>query len=686
MEGPQGCSPTLKEETMLKRIVAVIWSLATLLAPAKAQHGIDTAARVSISLNGTWQYVLNQPQNPIPTSGWTATRVPALPVDDGTASVWYKLDFTVPSTWNQSGRRFFVTVHKAGHYAAVYFNGNFIYDHFGQFSPFQAEVTNQIIFGQNNEIEIYVHKADTVYVRRGADIDQSSRPSDNPGCIGNAYRSSTNTDQERNWVGLAGDITLSWTPNSYISDTEVVTSVRNSTITAYVTAPGSGTLYADAEVLDGSTVVLSLAPQAVTAGVAILQASWPNPVLWGPPPYGQPKLYTLRTRLQQNGVRIDTTYSRFGFREVWVSGTEVLLNGQRLWMVGDYTSKLAPIRTVNDRRPQAFGLYIMEQSGFNTLQSHWDDPGQSWLDLADEMGMLVIASYFCDGRPAGQSQIDSVNDWTQWEIGTATEWALARRNHASLVIWRPMDKLPPGGASEESTFPQIAAAIRAIDHNNRPFADGSDIDFWAQGVEDGRTGNCATDTQFVQKLQSETKPLLTKELYDGLALQCAPGFFSQYYADSFTLGSVGLVIQYMELFNYEEFTPSWFSISGIGNRPVTLPVEPDGMLPNWLTLEWVPTQYSTQFGGLWQTYWQPTLFSSSPTSGDYQASGIPSGVQFVFLVASPGSGDPVGVLAADDGSGTAWFVVPAPGNYSLTYTVGDQTVSHTVTVTAPPPF
>ena len=671
---------------MLKKIFPVVLTILALSVCSRAQSGIGASERVSINLNGTWQYVLNQPQSPIPTTGWTPTRVPALPIDDGTASVWYKLDFTVPSNWNQPGRRFFVTLDKAGHYGAVYFNGHFIYDHFGQFSPFTVEVTGNLVFGQNNEIEIYVHKADTVYIRRGVNIDQSTCPSNNPDCIGNAYRAAADTDQERNWVGLAGDISLYWTPGNYISDTEVVTSVRNSKITAYVTAQGTGALSARADVLDGSTVVLSLPPQGVTGGVATLQANWSNPVLWGPPPYGQPKLYTLRTKLQQNGVTIDTTYTRFGFREVWVQGTRVMLNNQRLWMVGNYTSKLAPIRTVNDRRPQAFNLFIDQDSGFNSLQSHWDDPGQSWLDLADEMGVLVIGSYFCDGRGTNlQSQLDNVDDWTQWEVDTATEWAMARRNHPSLIIWRPTDVLPQG-AVQTTVYPQLAGAIRGIDHSNRPFADGSDIDYWTQPIENGQTGTCNTDASFIAQIQSETKPLLTKELWGAQTLSCSPGFLSQFYADSFNYGSVGFILQEMQLFVYQPVTPVWFSISGIGNRPASLPYEASGMLPNWMTGQWTPTAYSPEYAGLYTTYWQPSLFTSSPVSGDYQATGLPSGVQFAYLAPGVGVGNPSGVIPANDGSGTAWFVVPTTGTFKLTYTVNNQTVSQNVTVTAPPPF
>src|SRR5579863_8828234 len=209
---------------------------------ARAQNLVSKAFRTDISLNGNWQYQLNLPQSPIPTTGWSTARVPALPYTNGTASVWYQQTFFVPSSWNITGRRFFVTLQQAGHYSAIYCNGTFVGDHFGQFSPNEAEVTGHVLFGQNNLIQIYVHKADTTYVRPGVNINQSACPTYNPDCIGNAYRSAAPTNDyiQRNWVGLTGDVTFSWRPTQYLSDVFPITSVRNLTLTADVQVTGTG--------------------------------------------------------------------------------------------------------------------------------------------------------------------------------------------------------------------------------------------------------------------------------------------------------------------------------------------------------------------------------------------------------------------------------------------------------------
>jgi len=421
----------------------------------------------------------------------------------------------------------------------------------------------------------------------------------------------------------------------------------------------------------------------VVAGAATLAGAWSNPTFWGPAPYGQPKLYTLKTQLLQNGVVVDAAYTQFGFREVWVSGTDVFLNGQKLWPVGNFFLPLSSIRYINDRREEAFIFWTAEQSGSNILQSHWDDPGDTWLQLADEMGMLVVGSYFCDGRPQIQSTIDSVSGWSDWEVSTATDWVLARRNHPSIIMWRPMDVVPQG-ITEGTIYPEIAAAVRTADPSGRPLADGSDIDFWGQSVTvAGNPNQCDTGANYQAKLAGDLIPLFTKELYGGVGLSCTPTFFSTFYNDAYTGGGLGIVTP-QPTFSNQNVNPTWFSVSGIGNRPTTTQV-----MPNWITRSWTPTAYSTQFAGLYNQYFQPTLLNTSPTSGDYQASGLTSAqadtAAFIFPTTG-GLDEPRGVLVAQDGSGTAWFVVPGTGTYQLVYTNGTKDITQNVTVTAPAPF
>lgn len=648
--------------------------------PLSAQVMVSTAPRAEITLNGIWNYVLNQPQNPIPSSGWQTTRIPEMELT-GDSSVWYKRTINVPTSWMQSGRSFFVKLEKTGHYTAVYCNDVYYAQNYGQFSPFEVDITPCIIGGQDNEIEIYVHKADTTYVRPGVNVNQNSCPQSNPDCMGNAYRGSAPTVSQRNWVGLVGDITFSWRPTENVSDVAVVTSVRNWTMQANVTVTGGDSqTRVQATVLDGSNPVLTLPAQPVVSGAATLSAPWSTPTLWGPSQYGQPKLYMLQTQLLEAGVVVDTIYTRFGFREVWINGKQIMLNGQPLWMYGNFFGKLAPVRYMNDRRPEAYWLWILEQSGMNMIESHWDDIGEPFLDLADEMGILVIGAFYCDGRPAGQSKVDSITGWTNWMAGAAQAWVQARRNHPSIIIWRPADALPQG-VTNSRVYPPLGAAVQAADPQNRPIADTGEIVTWAQTIQSNSNPNaCDNGQAMANKLASEPIPLFTREISGNWSLSCRDSFLDTFYQLSYQGGSAGILLGLSPNVSANT-TPTWFSISGQGNRPTT-----SQAVPNWMTQQWSPTYYSNDSVGLWESYVAPTLLATGPTSGDYQATGVPTDVQSAFLVSEDGIANPIGVIAAEDGSGTAWFVVPEAGNYDLVYTTQGQDVVIPVTVSAPPPF
>lgn len=658
-------------------VTCLLW-----VACAAAQNGVDNSLRASLNLNGTWDYILNQPQSPIPSSGWQPARVPAAPWTTATVSVWYQAGTQIPHAWTVSGRRFFIKLDKCGHYCAIYLNGQFAGDHYGQFSPFEAEVTPFVEPGMVNQVQVYAHNADSSYTRRGTIIDQSQCPPTNPNCLAESYRPAGTTIGQRNWVGLVGDVTLSWRPREFVSGTQVNTSVRKGTITAALSIIGaSPAATVTADVLDAGTEVINLPPQPVTGGTATIAAPWSNPVLWGPAPYGQPHLYQLRVTLMENGLPVDVSYVRFGFREVWVEGKTVFLNGQRLWMTTSFFGPLAPVRTANDRRPQAFQNYLQQQSGQNAETFHWDDIGQPALDLADEQGILVMGAFYCNGVDITMATVDDRSAWTSWMASTAAEWSAAEVNHPSLVLWRPMDVLPHDAGDRAPVDSALERAIHSVDRT-RPIADNSDVDVWAQSVKSpSNPSTCDDGSEFAQKLAGETKPLLIKELY-GFSLPCTGAFFSNLYKIAYLGGGAGMIEQELDWTEDPNFNPEWFSESGIGNRP-----SPARELPDWVSQQWIPSNWSTQFAALYSQYTGLSVPGFSPSSGEFQATdlvfitavaGDPKDAAFLFPPV--GTGEPVGVTVLADAD--AWFVTPYLGTSVFAY--GD--VRENVVVEPPPPF
>ncbi len=404
---------------------------------------------MEICLNGAWETVLNEDAGKIPEAGWSLRRTPAMPIatNPPVTSVWYRLSIQIPREWVRPNRQFLLRLEKAGHYAAIYWNGRLAGEHYGQFTPFEADVTSALRVGEANEIAIFVpHKRfPPEFVRPGGEV--LTDPME-----GNAYRGATDQDFQRNWVGIVGDIFLTWRPATHISVVFAIPSVKKHELEARVDVAGAGPeLALRAAVLDDGKILLRLPEKPVTGdGSLSLKTAWSNPVLWGPEPYGKPKLYVLRTELRSRGKLVDRRFTRFGFREVWIEGRDVLLNGKKLWMVGTYFGKLAAIRYLNDRHPQSRMIEAMQAAGLNTSYGHWDELGESWLDRCDEIGMLALGAFYCDGRPKIQSAADP--GWGDWMADTCRVWVRTTRNHPSIVMWRPTDVLPQNLPARRDAF------------------------------------------------------------------------------------------------------------------------------------------------------------------------------------------------------------------------------------------
>ena len=148
--------------------------------PCEAEEPL-VPLRASLCLNGDWEIAPGDDQMTMPAHGWTHARVPALPITGGrTKAQWYRLNLEVPAMWAASGRRYYLELEKAGHYAAVFCNGQKLGEHYGQYTPVEIDLTPAFRPGQRNVLAVYVHDASGRFVRPGADIADS--------LVCNAYR------------------------------------------------------------------------------------------------------------------------------------------------------------------------------------------------------------------------------------------------------------------------------------------------------------------------------------------------------------------------------------------------------------------------------------------------------------------------------------------------------------------
>ncbi len=343
----------------------------------------------------------------------------------------YTKRFDIPSS--MSGKRIFLHFESVNYLADVYVNGSLVGSHTGGYVPFECDITSAItIPSSSNLVAVHIRYWD------GSFWDHTTDLATWPVAVwGNFFN-----------LGITGEVWIEARHTVYVENTFITTSVRNQTIQAALSIANAGASPRSLQLLtriekNGSTVKTIPARDLTvsardTVEVSLLE-SWPSPVLWRP---GQPALYEFVSELYENGMKVETSSTSFGFREFWIEGTCFYLNGVRQNLRGDnldlYSLKILWQFLVPDPENWSAILDSLISLNFNVIRLH-QEPVPAWmLDLCDQKGMLVIAEsalHGCAAVPAGHP------DYVAHSVRWMKEWIRSSRNHPSIVLWSASNEI-----------------------------------------------------------------------------------------------------------------------------------------------------------------------------------------------------------------------------------------------------
>ncbi|HBC89013.1 MAG TPA: hypothetical protein DCZ94_18900 [Lentisphaeria bacterium] len=248
--------------------------------------------------------------------------------------------------------------------------------------------------------------------------------------------------------GITGDVWLISRPaGPFVSDVFVTSSVRKKEIRFDIElsndAKSAGKCSLLAEVFEkgGSSPVARFEQKNVKLDGSTLQkvsfgGAWTNPVLWDT---DNPHLYEVKVSLLADGKKIDEQLPEpFGFREVWLDGHDIIMNGKPVHLFSFHTA--AHDAFVNAARKNVEReIAIMRSVGFNSIQLGSEGTftkGRSAqyygdiFDIADTQGLPVIMPvapvYAYEWQTeAGKKKWQSVN------LNLIRKY----RNHPSLICY-----------------------------------------------------------------------------------------------------------------------------------------------------------------------------------------------------------------------------------------------------------
>ncbi len=178
-----------------------------------------------------------------------------------------------------------------------------------------------------------------------------------------------------------------------------------------------------------------------------------------------PVLYHVELQMLREDEVIDDLIERFGFREICVQGKYVLLNGKKLRIKGvcrhedhpDYGCAL-PYQTIyND-------LVLIRQMGANSIRTAHYPNDEIFLDLCDELGILVWEENHARGLEEDRMKHPLFEEQAEQVI---REMIFYHYNHPCIFIWGILNECASETLFGRSCYVKQFRLIREMD-DSRP--------------------------------------------------------------------------------------------------------------------------------------------------------------------------------------------------------------------------
>jgi hypothetical protein len=423
-------------------------------ALAAAPPATPLAGQTEVLLDGDWAFATDPGgtgtgagwhQPGFNDSAWARLPVPGnWDVHDAYAAyrgrAWYRRTIASPArTPGQVVRLRFEAVYYA---TQVWFNGTLLGGHSGGYTPFEFDVTALLrTDGTPNTVAVSVDNTYSI----GAwwpwgGISRSVRLVVNEAVRVERQHVIPIPDLARNTAHLDVWVTVSntGTSSASVSLRGVVTTLDGARLTG---------------VPDG-TAALTLGPGA--SGEARIQIDLPAGSfrLWG---LDAPQLYRFTTTVTgAGGAVVHTAADRFGIRTIAVSGTSLLLNGERIRLNG--YNRVGDDRVVGATEPDYLvrrDLDRMIAAGANLTRIHHVPQAPNLLDYADEKGLLLIEEIPVWG---GGANLDPNNPTTRNQLRD-----MVRRdyNHPSIIAWSVCNEIYGTSAAGRTFVQQMIGYVRS---------------------------------------------------------------------------------------------------------------------------------------------------------------------------------------------------------------------------------
>ncbi|WP_299090514.1 glycoside hydrolase family 2 TIM barrel-domain containing protein [uncultured Metabacillus sp.] len=159
-----------------------------------------------------------------------------------------------------------------------------------------------------------------------------------------------------------------------------------------------------------------------------------DPLLWST---DDPALYQLITKLDiVDHKEIETITQNIGFRKITLDPSQgFLLNDKKMKLNGVCEHHdLGALGAAFNKTALKRRFEILKDMGVNAIRTAHNMPAKELMDLADEMGFLVVSEAF-DMWERSKTPYDYARFFKDWAHLDVKSWVMRDRNHPSLIMW-----------------------------------------------------------------------------------------------------------------------------------------------------------------------------------------------------------------------------------------------------------
>ena len=417
--------------------MTAIVALADAPTNAPASTPASVPARSTISFDPGWQFLKDEAKGAeapdFDDSSWRAISVPhdwsiEGPFDENNPTGgaggflpagigWYRKHFTLPQ--DDAQKRVFIDFDGVMANSDVWINGFHLGKRPYGYVSFRYELTGHLNFGDTSP--------NVLAVRADNSAQPASRWYSGAGIYRHVRLVVTDPIHLDHWG------TFVTTPS--VSADKATVHVQ-STVVNQSDTPRQITVQLTLLDPAGKVVQSVQSNQSIAAGQsADFQQDIPvsNPQIWD---LDHPMLYHVLSQVQDGTKTLDDETTPFGIREFhfdaatgfWLNGKNFKIKGVCLHNDAGALGSAVPLRAWEKR------LAALKELGVNAIRTSHNPPSPEFLDLCDQLGLLVMDEMF-DCWTVAKNPYDYHLYFKDWSITDLTDSVRRDRNHPSIILY-----------------------------------------------------------------------------------------------------------------------------------------------------------------------------------------------------------------------------------------------------------